>query len=66
MNGPAKSRLHDYEAGWLTLLLKMGMASEKALQEAQTRVAQAAIEEMNARRDKRRAEREWRKTRRAE
>jgi hypothetical protein len=66
MNGPAKSRLHDYEAGWLTLLLKMGVASEKALQEAQTRVAQAAIEEMNARRDKRRAEREWRKTRRAE
>jgi len=27
MNGPAKNRLHDYEAGWLTLLLKMGVAS---------------------------------------
>lgn len=58
MNGPAKNRLHDYEAGWLTLLLKMGVASEKALQEAQNRVAQAAINEMNKRREKRRAERD--------
>lgn len=64
MNGPAKSRLHDYEAGWLTLLLKMGVASEKALQEAQTRVAQAAIDEMNDRRKKRRAERKAKRKRR--
>jgi hypothetical protein len=54
MNGPAKNRLHDYEAGWLTLLLKMGVASEKALQEAQNRIAQAAIDEMEARRERRR------------
>ena len=27
MNGPAKNRLHDFEADWLTLLLKMGVAS---------------------------------------
>ena len=66
MNGPAKNRLHDYEAGWLTLLLKMGVASEKALQEAQNRVAQAAIDEMNARRDKRRAERKQRRRKRNE
>lgn len=26
--------LHDYEADWLTLLLKMGVVSEKALQAA--------------------------------
>lgn len=58
MNGPAKNRLHDYEAGWLTLLLKMGVASEKALQEAQNRVAQAAIDDMNTRRQKRRAQRD--------
>jgi hypothetical protein len=63
MTGPAKNRLHDYEAGWLTLLLKMGVASEKALQEAQNRVAQQAIDEMNEQREKRRAERERRRRR---
>ncbi|MFM9043888.1 MAG: hypothetical protein ACKOPI_07120 [bacterium] len=63
MNGPAKNRLHDYEAGWLMLLLKMGVASERALQEAQNRVAQAAIDEMNERRKRRRAERERRRRR---
>ncbi len=56
MINPAKNRLHDYEAGWLTLLLKMRVASEKALQEAQNRVAQAAIDKMNERRERRRAE----------
>ena len=61
MNGPAKNRLHDYEAGWLTLLLKMGVANEKALQEAQNRVAQAAIDDMNEQRERRRAERKRRR-----
>ena len=61
LRGPAKNRLHDYEAGWLTLLLKMGVASEKSLQEAQNRVAHAAINEMNERRERRRAERERKK-----
>ncbi len=56
MNGPAKNRLHDYEAGWLTLLLKMGVADEQALYAAQRRVAQAAIKEMDGRREKRRME----------
>ena len=63
MNGPAKNRLHDYEAGWLTLLLNMAVASEKALQEAQNRVAQQAIADMNERRERRRAERERRRKR---
>jgi hypothetical protein len=58
MNGPAKTRLRDYEAGWLTLLLKMGVTSERAVQEAQNRVAQAAITEMHERRESRRLERE--------
>jgi hypothetical protein len=53
MNGPAKNRLHDYEAGWLTLLLKMSVAEEKELREAQSRVAQQAIDEMNERRARR-------------
>ena len=61
MNGPAKNRLHDYEAGWLTLLLQMGVANEKALQEAQNRVAQQAIDRMNEQREGRRAERKRRR-----
>lgn len=61
MHGPSKNRLHPYEAGWLTLLLQMGVASEKALREAQNRVAQAAVDEMNERRERRRAERERRR-----
>jgi hypothetical protein len=64
MNGPAKNRLHDYEAGWLTLLLKMGVASEKALQEAQNRVAQQAIDDTNERRKRRHAERGRRRRKR--
>jgi hypothetical protein len=61
MNSPAKNRLHDYEAGWLTLLLKMGVAGEKALKEAQNRVAQAAIDEMEKRRERRRPGRDRKK-----
>lgn len=61
MNGPAKNRLHDYEAGWLTLLLRMGVAEEKDLREAQNRVAQAAIKKMEERRERKRAERKRRK-----
>ncbi len=58
MKDPAKNRLHDYEAGWLTLLLEMGVAEELDLREAQNRVARAAVDEMNERREKRQAERE--------
>lgn len=54
MKGPEKNRLHDYEAGWLTLLLRMGVAEERELREAQSRVAQKAIDDMNKRREKRR------------
>ena len=57
--------MHDYEAGWLTLLLKMGVASEKELRAAQSRVAQAAIQKMEERREKRLAERQ-RKRRRSD
>jgi hypothetical protein len=58
MIGPVKNRLHDYEAGWLTLLLRIGVAEEKELREAQNRVAQAAIKKMEERRERKRAERE--------
>lgn len=60
MNSPSKNRLHDYEAGWLTLLLKMGVAEERELRAAQNRVAQAAIKKMEERRERKRAERERR------
>jgi len=53
MMGPAKNRLHDYEAGWLTLLIRMGVASRREAQEAMRRVAQAAVNEQEARRERR-------------
>ena len=60
MKGPDKNRLHDYEAGWLTLLVGMRVATEKEAREAMCRVAQAAIEETNKRRERRKR---WRKRR---
>jgi hypothetical protein len=57
MNGPTKNRLHDYEAVWLTLLIKMGVATKEQANEAMCRVAQAAIDEMNEQRERRRARR---------
>ena len=61
MHGPAKNRLSDYEAGWLTLLLEMNLADRQALIEARNRVAQEAVNEVNERREKRRAARERRR-----
>jgi len=63
MKGPAKNRLHDYEAGWLTLLISMGVATREEAHDAMCRVAQAAIDEREARREKRRAERKRRRER---
>jgi hypothetical protein len=64
MNGPARNRLHDYEAGWLTLLVQMRVATEEEAREAMRRVAQAAIDDLEAKREQRRAGR--RKRRRPE
>ena len=63
MTNPAKNRLHDYEAGWLTLLVEMGVATKEQANEAMCRVAQAAIDEMNEQREKRRAARERKRDR---
>jgi len=57
MIGPAKNRLHDYEAGWLTLLVEMGVASKNEAQAAMNRVAQAAVDEQEAQRQRRKRER---------
>jgi hypothetical protein len=56
MIGPSRNRLHDYEAGWLTLLIKMGVASEQEAQAAMNRVAQAAIDKQESRRERRKRE----------
>jgi hypothetical protein len=55
MTGPAKNRLHDYEAGWLLLLIQMGVANEEQAREAQARVAQAAINHLESRRERRKS-----------
>jgi hypothetical protein len=52
---PAKNRLHDYEAGWLTLLIAMGVATRAEADAAMHRVAQAAIDEVEAKRESRRS-----------
>ena len=53
MNGPAKNRLHDYEAGWLTFLIKTGMATEQEARDVMNRVAVEAAEEMRKRQEAR-------------
>ncbi|MFM7292978.1 MAG: hypothetical protein ACKOWG_19655 [Planctomycetia bacterium] len=53
MTGPAKNRLHDYEAGWLTMLVKMGVATEAEARAAMNRVAQAAIDDAEKKRQRR-------------
>ena len=60
MTNPTKNRLHDYEAGWLTLLVEMGLATKQEAHDAMCRVAQAAIDEKEAQRE-RREERKRRK-----
>ena len=52
MTGPAKNRLHDYEAGWLTLMIEMGLATTEEAHEAMCRVAQAAVEPKKPRQKK--------------
>jgi len=44
------NRITPYEAGWLSMLVARGLATEAEAREAQHRVARAAIDEMEARR----------------
>ena len=53
MTHPAQTRLHEYEAGWLTLLVEMGVATKQDAYAAMCRVAQAAIDDMNQRQERR-------------
>jgi hypothetical protein len=58
---PAKNRLHNYEAGWLTLLVSMRVATEDEARAAMNRVAQKAINDMAERRERRRTKRNRRR-----
>ncbi len=44
------NRVTPYEAGWLTMLVARGLATEAQARDAMHRVAQAAVDELNARR----------------
>lgn len=44
------NRVTPYAGGWLTFLIRQGICTEEQAREAQGRVAQAAIEELEARR----------------
>jgi hypothetical protein len=66
MNGPKKNRLHDYEAGWLTLLVEMGVATKQEAHDAMCRVAQQAIDDLESRRERRREAKERRRKREQE
>jgi len=59
------NRLHDYEAGWLTLLIEIGVATKQEARDAMCGVPQAAIDEFNERRERRRAARDQRRKREA-
>lgn len=45
------NRISPYEAGWLTMLVTQGICTRGEATEAMHRVAQAAIDELNARRE---------------
>lgn len=44
------NRVTPYEAGWLTFLVRQGIASEGEAREAMNRVAQEALDELARRR----------------
>lgn len=54
-------RISPYEAGWLTFLVQHGLAGAREAREAQNRVAQDAVRELEERRRKRRLERRRKK-----
>lgn len=45
------NRVTPYAGGWLTFLIRQGICTEEQAREAQGRVAQAAIDELEKRRE---------------
>lgn len=58
MRNPAKNRLHPYEAGWLSMLVEMGVATEAEVTKAQDRVTRRALASQERQRKRRRKRRE--------
>lgn len=56
-----KNRVTPYEAGWLTMLVARGLATEAEARAAMHRVAQEAIDAIEARRAAKRAARRRRR-----
>jgi hypothetical protein len=61
MKGPAKNRLHDYEAGWLGMLVDRGLATREEAHDAMCRIAQSAIDQIHKKRAQQRKRRRRRK-----
>jgi len=55
------NRISPYEAGWLTFLVEHRLATASEAREAQNRVAQDAVRELEERRRQRRLERRRKK-----
>lgn len=56
-----KNRVTPYAGGWLTFLVSQGICTEAEAREAQGRVAQAAIDEIERRRAEERARKKKRR-----
>ncbi len=57
------NRVSPYEVGWLSMLVARGICTEAEAREAQNRVAQEAVAELDRLRAVRRAERKKKKRR---
>jgi len=55
------NRITPYAGGWLTFLMAQGICTEEQAREAQARVAQAAIDEIERLRESRRQAKKKRK-----
>lgn len=55
------NRVTPYAGGWLTFLIRQGICTEEQAREAQGRVAQAAVDELEARRAAARAKKKKRR-----
>ncbi len=50
-----KNRIQPYEAGWLTMLVEQGIATQEEARAAMNRVAQEAIDEIQRLKAKKRS-----------
>jgi hypothetical protein len=55
------NRITPYEAGWLSMLVKQGIATEAGAREAMNRVAQEALDEINRLRARKRSSKKRKK-----